>query len=200
MISAWLINPYFKMSSSNSEVSQLVTEMTTIADKAQLTFGKLSAQQLNWKPGTEGWSIGQCFDHLIAANKAYIPIIEQVITGTKQNTSWEKIPLLPNLFGKLLIKYLSPQSTRKLKAPEVFTPSSSSIDEGIISRFIELQKQMMLLMKRTEGFNLSRVKITSPALRFVTYSVIDAYEIVVVHEKRHVQQAERVLAAEGFPK
>ena len=200
MISAWLINPYFKMSSSNSEVSQLVTEMTTIADKAQLTFGKLSAQQLNWKPGTEGWSIGQCFDHLIAANKAYIPIIEQVITGTKQNTSWGKIPLLPNLFGKLLIKYLSPQSTRKLKAPAVFKPSSSSLDEGIISRFIELQKQMMLLMKRTEGFNLSRVKITSPALRFVTYSVIDAYEIVVVHEKRHVQQAERVLAAEGFPK
>ena len=187
--------------SSNTQVDliHLVSEMTTIADHAQLTFGNLSARQLNWKPSNEGWSIGQCFDHLITANKAYIPIIEQVLMGTKPSTSWEKIPLLPNLFGKLLIKYLSPQSTRKLKAPEVFKPSSSSIDQDIISRFIELQKQMILLMKRTEGFNLSGIKITSPALRFVTYSMIDAYEIIVVHEKRHVQQAERVLEAEGFP-
>lgn len=136
---------------------------------------------------------------MITANKAYIPIIEQTLTGKKQSTLWENIPLLPRLYGKLLIKYLSPQSTRKLKAPEVFKPASSSIDADIIGRFIELQKQMMLLMKRTEGFNLSRIKITSPALRFVTYSLIDGYEIIVVHEKRHVQQAERVLGADGFP-
>ena len=188
--------------SSHNEVDllHLLTEMTTIADNAQLTFGNLTAQQLNWKPSTEVWSIGQCFDHLITANKAYIPIIEQVLLGKKQSTFWEKTPLLPNLFGKLLIKYLSPQSIRKMKAPQVFKPSSSSIDEDIISRFIEHQKQMMLLMKRTEGFNLSQIKITSPALRFVTYSMIDGYEIIVVHEKRHVQQAERVLGAEGFPR
>ena len=188
--------------SSNTEVDllQLVTEMTTIADGALLTFGNLTAQQLNWKPSTDVWSIGQCFDHLMPANKAYIPIIEQVLIGKKQSTFWEQIPLLPNLFGKLLIKYLSPQSTRKLKAPEVFKPSSSSIDENIISRFIELQKDMMLLMKRTEGFNLAQIKITSPAARFVTYSLIDSYEIIVVHEKRHVQQAARVLGAEGFPR
>ena len=188
--------------SSNTEVDllHLVTEMTTIADNAQLTFGNLTAQQLNWKPSPEVWSIGQCFDHLITANKAYIPIIEQVLTGKKQSTFWEKIPLLPNLFGKLLIKYLSPQSTRKLRAPEVFKPSSSGIDEDIISSFIEYQKQMILLMKRTEGFNLSQIKITSPALRFVAYSMRDSYEIIVVHEKRHFQQAERVLGAEGFPR
>ena len=187
--------------SSNTEVDLrgLITEMTVIADNALLTFGNLTASQLDWKPSAEAWSIGQCFDHLIAANTAYIPIIEQVLTGTKQSTTWEKIPLLPTLFGKLLIKYLSPQSTRKLKAPEVFKPSSSSIDEGIINRFIELQKRMMLLMKGTEGFNPGQIKITSPALRFITYSLMDAYQIVVVHEKRHVQQAERVLAAEGFP-
>jgi Na+-translocating ferredoxin:NAD+ oxidoreductase RnfD subunit len=100
--------------SSNTEVYllNLVTEMTSIADNAQLTFGNLTAAQLNWKPSTDVWSIGQCFDHLITTNKAYIPIIEQVLTGKKQSTLWEKTPLLPNLFGKLLIKYLSPQSTR----------------------------------------------------------------------------------------
>lgn len=41
--------------SSSAEVylSHLVTEMTIIADNAQLTFGSLTAQQLNWRPSTE---------------------------------------------------------------------------------------------------------------------------------------------------
>ena len=187
--------------SSNTEVnlSHLVSEMTTIADNAHLSFGNLSAHQLNWKPSAEDWSIGQCFDHLTAANKAYIPIIEQVISGKKQRTFWEQIPLLSKIFGKLLIKYLSPQSTWKLKAPELFKPSNSSIDEVIISRFIEHQKHLILLIKRTEGLNLRQIKITSPTVRFITYSMIDGYEIIAVHEKRHFQQAERVLGAKGFP-
>src|SRR5256885_6283070 len=187
--------------SGNTEVnlSRLASELTIITDQAQFKFGSLTARQLNWKPSAETWSIGQCFDHLVAANRAYIPIFEQVIIGRKQTTFWEKIPLLPKIFGKLLIKYLSPQSARKLNAPEVFKPSTSGVDEDIISRFIEQQKQMMMLMKRTEGFNLSRMRITSPAVRFITYSVMNAYEIIVVHEKRHFRQAERVLGAEGFP-
>ena len=182
-----------------ADLLHLVAEMTTISDDARQSFGNLTAQQLNWKPSNDAWSVGQCFDHLISAHKAYIPIIEEVLKGKKQSTLWEKIPLLPNLFGKLLIKYLSPQSTRKLKAPAVFKPSSSSIDEGVIGRFVELQKELTLLMKRSEGLNLSQIKITSPAVRFVSYSLKDGYEIIVVHDKRHVQQAKRVLEAEGFP-
>jgi hypothetical protein len=88
---------------------------------------------------------------------------------------------------------------RKLKAPEVFRPSSSSIDEDIISRFIEHQKHFIQLMKRTEGLDLRQIRITSPAVRFITYSLLDGFEIIAVHEKRHFQQAEKILGADGFP-
>src|SRR5687768_7268766 len=100
---------------SNTDVAltPLVNEMTSLAEDAEITFGDLTAQQLNWKPTPDVWSIGQCFDHLITSNKTYIPEIEQVLLGKKKSTFWEAIPLLPNLSGRLLIKYLSPQSTRK---------------------------------------------------------------------------------------
>ena len=36
--------------------------------------------------------------------------------------------------------------------------------------------------------------------KFVTYSLMDAYTILVFHERRHFMQAGRVLQAEGFPR
>ena len=187
------------MSKSNDGLSSLIAAADNIAAEAQQTFGDLTAQQLNWKPNAESWSIGQCFDHLMTANESYFPIIEQIIKGEKPRTFWESLPVLPTFFGWMLIKYLSPESTKKLKAPDVFKPSSSDIDPNIINNFVRQQNQLTFLMRQTAELDLRRTKITSPALRFVTYSLIDAYTIIVVHEKRHSQQARKVLNAEGFP-
>jgi len=33
----------------------------------------------------------------------------------------------------------------------------------------------------------------------VTYSLMDAYRVIVVHAHRHFQQAQRVTAESGFP-
>ena len=187
------------MSKSDDGLSSLIAAADNIVAGAQQTFGDLTAQQLNWKPNAESWSIGQCFDHLMTANESYFPIIEQIIKGEKPRTFWESLPVLPTFFGWMLIKYLSPESTKKLKAPDVFKPSSSDIDPNIINNFVRQQNQLTFLMRQTAALDLRHTKITSPAVRFVTYSLIDAYTIIVVHEKRHSQQARRVLNAEGFP-
>ena len=188
------------VSKSHYGLSNLLTEAGNIAAEAQQTFGKLSEQQLNWKPNAESWSIGQCFDHLVKANESYFPIIEQIIKGEKPRTFWESLPLVPTFLGWMLIKFLSPESTKKLKAPGIFQPSSSDIDPNIINNFVKQQNQLTFLMKETAELDLRRTKITSPAVRFVTYSLMDCYTIIVVHEKRHFQQAKRVLDIEGFPK
>jgi len=187
------------MSKSDDGLSSLIAAADNIAAGAQQTFGDLTAQQLNWKPNAESWGIGQCFDHLMTANESYFPIIEQIIKGEKPRTFWESLPVLPTFFGWMLIKYLSPESTKKLKAPDVFKPSSSDIDPNIINNFVRQQNQLTFLMRQTAELDLRHTKITSPAVRFVTYSLIDAYTIIVVHEKRHSQQARRVLNTEGFP-
>ena len=187
------------MSKSDDGLSNLIAAADNIAAEAQQTFGDLTAQQLNWKPNAESWSIGQCFDHLMTANESYFPIIEQIIKGEKPRTFWESLPVLPTFFGWMLIKYLSPESTKKLKAPDVFKPSSSDIDPNIINNFVRQQNQLTFLMRQTAELDLRHTKITSPAVRFVTYSLMDCYAILVVHEKRHLQQARRVLNTEGFP-
>ena len=108
--------------------------------------------------------------------------------------------MLPSFWGKMVLKAVAPETTRKRKNPKIFNPSSSGVDEGIIRRFIEQQNDIVGYMKATEGMDLEKIIISSPVSPLITYSLIDAYRIMVTHEKRHFLQALGVLETSGFPK
>jgi hypothetical protein len=66
--------------------------------------------------------------------------------------------------------------------------------------FVGQQEKLIEGMKSTSHLNLDKIVITSPALSFITYSLMDAYRVIVTHEQRHFQQAQRVAAEPAFPK
>ncbi|HEX7330826.1 MAG TPA: DinB family protein [Pyrinomonadaceae bacterium] len=176
----------------------VISSANNVANEARSTFGHLTASQLNWKPSAERWSVGQCFDHLISSNKGYLPIIDSVLAGHKP-TFWQRMPLVPGLMGKLLVKSMDPASTRKVKAPKRFQPAQSDIRGSVIDDFVDQQNQLVAKMKATEHLDLERIVITSPVAGVVIYSLMDAYRLIAVHEQRHFQQAKRVTEEPGFP-
>jgi hypothetical protein len=184
---------------NRAEVEKLAVDVRTIGENARNEFGRLSVEQLNWKPGVDRWSVAQCLEHLITTDTAYFPVIEQIEKGIKKTTIVERLPLLPKLWARLLIKSLDPSTTRKLKAPATFQPSSSNISGSIVADFIVNQNQVVDSMEATKNLNLDRIVITSPAASVISYSLMDAFRIMVVHEKRHFQQAQRVMEEREFP-
>ena len=187
------------MDYKTADLPSLIAAANQTAADAKSTFGNLSPSQLNWKPAAERWSVAQCFEHLITSNKGFFPVIDEVLKGRKQSV-WERMPLLPGLAGKLLIKYLDPASTRKIKAPKRFEPAQSDISASVINDFVQQQTGILETMKATQHLDLEKIVITSPAAAAITYSLMDAYRIIVVHEHRHFQQAKRVTEESAFPK
>jgi hypothetical protein len=100
----------------------------------------------------------------------------------------------------LIIDALRPDSGRKVKARPAFYPSSSHIDPAVITTFLAQQERLMRLMEASRGLDLDAITITSPVARFITYSVMDACRIIVVHEQNHFVQATRVMESRGFPR
>ncbi|HEX5874511.1 MAG TPA: DinB family protein [Pyrinomonadaceae bacterium] len=186
------------MAAQRSELVNLIAAANNVASEAKSVFGRLSVAQLNWKPSADRWSVAQCFEHLITSNAAYFPVVEDVLAG-KKRTFWERMPVLPGLAGKMLIKALDPASTRKVKAPKKFQPVQSDIRASVIDDFVAQQGQIVEKMKATENLDLEGIIITSPVASVVTYSLMDAYRIIVVHERRHFQQAKRVTQESAFP-
>ncbi len=184
----------------NEELPKLIDEAHANAEDAQKNFGQLSAEQLNWKPKADEWSVAQCFDHLIVINARNFPRMEQIANGEYKPSLKERLPLLPRFFGSMILKAVQPQAKRKFKADPRFEPASSAISGDIIAKFKAHQEEVIDYMKRTKRLNLKKVIITSPVASFATYSLLDAYRILVAHERRHMAQASRVMETDGFPK
>lgn len=181
------------------DLPTVLAEASLLAEETRRLFGGLSAEQVNWKPGEREWSVGQCFDHLIVSNRPYVPLFEEVLAGRRRTLIRERVPLLPRLFASLLIATLRPDSGRKIKARPAFYPSRSQLAPTIVDTFLEEHARLVRLMDGSRGLDLDGIVITSPVLGFVTYSLMDACRIIVVHEQNHFVQATRVMASPGFP-
>lgn len=181
----------------NSDLAKLREDLNTVSDDVRKTFTSLSPGQLNWKPSAEKWSVGQCFEHLLSANTGMIASVEGKIEVTSPTTFWERLPLLPRFFGKVIGNAVSPEGQRKIKAPKVFEPSASDVDASIVESFLGFQPKIAAAMERCGNVD---IVMGSPAAAFITYSLLDAFRIVVRHEQRHLLQAKRVVETVGFPK
>lgn len=184
----------------NEELSNLIEGTHANTREAQEVFGNLDSEQLNWKPSAEEWSVAQCFDHLIVTNSGYFPLIKKITGGQHKPSFKERLPLLPRAFGSIVLNAVQPEAQRKFKAIPKFQPSNSAIQGDIIARFHTHQEDVVKHMKMTEGLDLKKTIITSPVMSFMTYSLLDAFKILVAHERRHMAQARRVMDTPGFPR
>ena len=183
----------------NSDLNNLITELEKISEDTKATFGNLSAEQINWRPSAEGWSVGQCFEHLIKTNALFFPELEKIANGTRKNSFLENYSPLSGFFGNLLVKSLQ-KDERKFKAPSQAIVPPSEVSKDIINQFAAHQTEVVEKIKRTADTDWKKTVITSPFMKLMTYKLADGFRIVVEHERRHFRQAERVMQAEGFPK
>ncbi len=183
-----------------SEVlDKIIPEYEKVGSDVQKTFGRLSAEQVNWKPRADSWSVGQCLDHLIKSNKAFDPQFQAFAKGEQKPTFWEKYSPLTSFFGNFLLKSMK-NDAKKFKAPSQGIVPPSDVAADIVEQFVKHQAEVVEKLKLLKNIDFHNTVVTSPFLKLMTYRFGIALEIGVEHEKRHFRQAERVIQTEGFPK
>ena len=181
-------------------MDEVASDLLQIATAAETSFGQLTAEQLNWKPGPGRWSVAQCFDHLIVIQTGYFPILHQLAEGRYSPTPWERYSPFSGMFGRMLIRALEPNNTNKTKTAVMSEPSLEFLGADIIKRFVQHQTELVHHLKKLPAELTTRdVIITSPLSKLVTYSLSDCLTILVVHGQRHFRQAERVVSDHNFP-
>lgn len=184
----------------DGEVGRLVGELGEVAEEARREFGRLSAAQLNWRPGPERWSVGECLGHLIKTNRGFFPTLEAIARGGRRQSAWERWSPLSGFFGRVVERSLSQDGGRKFKARASFVPSASDLAPDVVEQFAAHQEELAGLMRAASAAaDPARTVVTSPVSAFVTYSLLDALRVVLAHERRHLRQARRVTQTPGFP-
>jgi hypothetical protein len=173
--------------------------LDSIAREAQAMFGGCDARQLNWRPDAARWSIAQCFDHLLTANRLMFHAAEDALDDAVPRTVWQRLPVLPGIVGRMLVRSQAPGAARKFNAPSSAQPATSDIAADIIQRFIEQHRNAVARVRALDERDAARAIMTSPFIRVVTYSVLDGWRLVLAHDRRHFEQARGVTLSPEFP-
>lgn len=174
-------------------LQSVVSDLNAISEDARVSFGDLTTEQLNWKPSEKSWSVAQCLDHLITINSLYFSLFEKMRSSDIESTFLEKHSPLSGFFGRYLINAMRPENPKKMKTSKKAYPSASDIDSGIVLRFEDHQRELEGHISRiSPEIELSRI-VTSPLASVVTYSLDDCLTMLIVHERRHILQAKRVM-------
>jgi hypothetical protein len=183
----------------DERIKTITSQLSEAASDASSAFGTLSHEQLNWKPAEKSWSVGQCLEHIIRTDREFDAEFEKLASGTRMNSFWENLSPFSGWCGRFLIKAVS-EDSKKAKAPSQAIVPPSEIDADIVKTFVEHIGDVGKQVGSCDGVDRQKTVVTSPFLAVLTYKLDDALTILVEHIKRHIRQAKRVMAAEGFPK
>lgn len=180
-------------------LSDVRTGLDDIAREAQATFGGLDGRQLNWRPDETRWSVAQCFEHLLTTNRLMFRASDNALDDAQPRSVWQRLPVLPGVVGRMMIRSQAPDGARKFTAPSTARPATSDIATDIIQRFVQQQRDAVLLVQSLDERRAANTIMTSPFVKVITYSVLDGWRLVIAHERRHFEQARRVTQSPGFP-
>jgi hypothetical protein len=181
-----------------NDIDGIVARLQGVAEDIKQSFGGLSFEQINWKPAPESWSVGQCLDHLIKSNEEFYPELDKLAAGTRKNTLWQSTSPLSGIAGAFLVSTLKKEGN-KVKTNQKMTPPSD-VPGDIVERFSQHQSQFIEKVRSTADTDWHKIVLTSPFVKIMTYRMDVGLEAIIEHEKRHVRQAKRVVAADGFPR
>ncbi len=116
---------------NNSYLSDMVKQAQATTERVTSSFGDLSGERLNWKPNARSWSVAQCLDHLITADKTYMVQLEAIAAGRKEASFWEDLPLFPRVWGALVRWGVHPDTRLRIRTITAFYPKSSNLPDTI---------------------------------------------------------------------
>lgn len=177
---------------------RLLASLSSSDQRARALAQPLSVAQLNWRADPSTWSVGQCLDHLRAANDVYGAAIASALPANGDGRPVDEIT--PGWFGRYFIRTVIEPSptTRKQKAPSKIVPITT-VDATVLDRFLRSNQQTRDLIARAQSFDVNRLRFPNPFVSWIRFTVGTGLEIIARHEERHLLQAERVRQHPDFP-
>jgi hypothetical protein len=169
----------------------LTGQIKEITKEAEVQFLSLGIEKLNWKESPQQWSILECFEHLNRYNRYYNAALEKAIKEAKVIPG--AIPYKPKWLGKFFIRMMDPQNTKKHKTLKHLNPQNSNLKRDTLTEFIGHQTHLLHLAGAAQRVDLNVKAVPVEFLRMLKLSIGDTLRFILVHEQRHLQQAENTL-------
>jgi hypothetical protein len=176
------------------KMNELKTEFENYTKRVEQELCAASEEELNYKASKEHWSALECVEHLIHYNKYYNKEIAKAIDSLSSTEAAEEAKL--SWFGKISIKMVDPQNTKKAKAIKRMMPSGESrLAKSLLDSFLVYLKDLMVLAEKAQGLNYNKKKVRVEFIKLIRLNVYESLVFMLKHQERHLNQAIRAIKA-----
>lgn len=176
----------------------LIAELEELTHKHLQDAERLAALPnaiLNAKPDAGGWSALECLEHLNRYGDFYLPEIAKRLHSAKAapaavyQSSW---------LGQYFAESMKPKpKLNRMKTFKSMDPANSTLDADVISRFIRQLQQLLVLLDGARQVHLGKVKTAISITPLIKLRLGDTLRVVIYHNERHIQQAQRAVERVG---
>lgn len=177
----------------NPELNQYRQQLLDIRAEIIRFENVLSMESFEWRPAEDAWSIAMVFDHLNKIGYQLLPAINKAIAKGEEKEWFAEGPFHYSYLGRKWVELNGPDKIRKTKSPKLYQPESGQSFKETITRLKTLQDYMLESIKNSNGLDLKRIKVSSPANRLLRFSLGIWYQTIIAHQQRHLLQANRIL-------
>lgn len=139
------------------------------------------------------WSVLECVAHLNLYYEFYLPLLKEAIKSEtiKPHEGGFKTGWL----GQFFVNLMEPKEgkIKKMSAMAKMNPNATQLNSATLQTFIHYQEDFLEIIKKCKTLNLNEVKIPTVMSKWVTISLGDTLRFIVVHNERHLLQAQNCL-------
>lgn len=181
--------------------AELMAELARLAFEASQISTPLDDAQFNWQPdGGKAWSVGQCIDHLVRANRCYLDALEEAVRAAGAPEMPEPPAMQPGRLGRWFLKTLEPPATLKVNAPKKIVPAARCPKQATLVAYAGEQQRLIALVRATARLDVNGIRFENPlASGLRVFNVATGLLVIPAHERRHLAQARRVVEHPDFP-
>ncbi|MGH7568450.1 MAG: DinB family protein [Gemmatimonadales bacterium] len=181
------------------ELSEFLSQLEAVKADGRAVAAGLSEAQFNWRPAPDRWSIGDCLAHLNESVTTTLPAFDAAIAAGRARGLVSPGPYKYGWFASWMARSMEPPPRWRMRSPSVFrTSPAQRRADVVVPEFLAVRDRLAERVRRADGLDLTRVRVTSPASRFFRLPLGAYFGFVLGHERRHVWQARQVRNAPDF--
>ena len=175
-------------------LAALHTAVVDLRATAQQQFAPLNDVQLSQRPAPASWSILECLEHLNRYSRYYNAALARALAQPGP-TPRRPANVTYSWLGRQSVAMMHPTTLKKQTALKRLNPLGSHLGREVLAEFDQHQTYLLELLAQAYHADLNRAAVPVEFFRLLKLRLGEALEFVVVHQQRHVQQAQRVQAA-----
>jgi hypothetical protein len=181
------------------DIDALRRQFEGISADADALVAPMRDDQFDWRPAPNAWSIAQCFDHLNATARAYLPTLDEGIADAIRRGLYADGPFRYGWPGRISVWLMEPPPRIRMTAPQTFSPASGRPRHDVMAALRAYQVQFIDRLRQSNGLDLARARVSSPASKWLRFPLGSGFALMAAHERRHLWQARRIAESPAFP-